>query len=225
MNRTVALESEFDELLIGGATAIRAEGKTPSRIRLIRILRDQTGLSLIKAGKAVDDFAERGVLQKLFGPGPYDAWLTAELEKARRLNKGINNTTLAKKLQHEGRVHYAAAGKTKLSGIAKSLLGLADAIDIVDDYLLRYGLKPVLGPYPFYGIIIVVITEAILFLPVLFIVHFALGYLLSGRPLTPAPFAFFFLLFLAERVWKNWRKLRSSKRWSSYDDARDRLPH
>lgn len=217
-------EGRYDDLLIGHAKSLQASGRTASLVRLSAMLHESGGMSRVEASRIVADFSERGVLQRLFSSGPYDVWLTGELEKARRLNQGINGTALAKKLQRERQVRYAA-DKTKLSNITKSLLGLADANDIVDDYFLRYGLKPIMGPYPLYGIIIVVIAEAILFLPILFLVHFALSSLFLGRPLTAAPFTFFFFLFLAERTWKNWRKLRSPNRWSSYDSARNRLPH
>ncbi len=217
------VDGKYDNFLISSAEALKASGITPSRTKLSAILRDSERLSLLEAHKVVEDFSERGVLQARFGSGPYDAWLTAQIELARRLNYGINNTALAKKLQRDGPNCHAGIGVRPVPAIAKSLLGLADAIGIVDDYLLRYGLKPVLGPFPYYGIAVVTITEALLFLPVLWAVHFALGSFV-GHPLTLPLFGFTLLLFTGERCWKNWRKLRSPKRWSSYDAARQRLP-
>ena len=218
-----AAEGEYDDFLIDAAEALKASGRTPSRTRLTAALRDAKRLSLLEASRAVEDFSERGVLQARFGPSPCDVWLTAELEKARRLNQGINSTILAKKLQRDSQTFYAGTSRTSALRISRSLLGFADARDVVDDYLLRYGLKPILGPYPYYGIAIVTVTEALLFLPMLWAVHYALGSLL-GHPLTFPLFGFVLLLFIGDRFWKNWRKLRSPERWSSYDAARERLP-
>ena len=222
MNLSVT-EGKFDDFLTSSAEALKASGKTPSRIRLVAALREAEHVSLLEANKIVEDFSERGILQEHLGPGPYDVWLTAELEKARRLNHGVNSTALAKKLQRDSHIYYAGTGPTSALAIAKSLLGLADALDVVEDYLLRYGLKPVLGPYPYYGIAIVTIAESLLFLPVLWAVHFALS-ILFGHPLTLPLFGFALLLFAGDRCWKNWRKLRSPKRWSGYDAACQKLP-
>ena len=218
-----AAEGEYNDFLIDAAEALKASGRTPSRTRLRAALRDAKRVSLLEASRAVEDFSERGGLQARFGSSPCDVWLTAEIEKARRLNQGINSTTLAKRLQRDSQTFDASTSRTPAPRIARSLLSLADAIDVVDDYLLRYGLKPVLGPYSYYGIAIVTITESLLFLPVLWAVHFALGSLL-GHPLTLPLFEFALLLFIGDRLWKNWRKLRSPQRWSSYDAARERLP-
>jgi hypothetical protein len=217
MDQSGSYGGKYDDLLISHAKAIKEAGQTPSNTRLVRALQNAARVSPLEARRVVDDFSERGVLQTLLGPGPYDEWLTAELEAARKLNRGVNGTSLAKKLQRENPAYQSSMSRNRL-------LGLADAIDIVDDYFVRYGLNSVLGPYPLGGIVIVVLAEAMLSLPVLWAVHFALNSLFFGRLVSGTPFVCFFLLFLAERAWKNWRKLRSAKRWSSYDAARDRLP-
>ena len=218
MNQAVLYSGKYDDLLIGCVKAINEAGQTPSNIRLIHALQSAVRISLVEASKAVDDFCERGVLQVLLGPGPYDEWLTAELEAARRWNRGLNGNSLARQLQS---AHPVFQGNTS----RHRLLGLANAVDTVDDYFVRYGLPSVLGPYPLSGVIIVVLTEALLFLPVSWAVHFGLSSLLLGRPASGTLFAFFSLLFLAGSTWKNWRKLRSPRRWKLYDAARDRLHH
>ena len=216
MGQKVSCDGKYDDLLISHALAIREAGGTPSNIRPAHALQSASRVAPVEARKAVDDFCERGVLQTLLGPGLYDEWLTAELEAARRLNRGLNGTILAKRLQQAHPAFQAAASRHRL-------LGLANVVDIVDDYLVRYGLPSVLGPYPLSGVVIVVLTEATLSLPVLWAIHYGLSALL-GHPVGGLPFVVFFLLFLAERAWKSWRKLRSPKLWDSYDAARDRMP-
>lgn len=217
MDQKVSYGGKYDDLLTGHARAIREAGETPSKTRLAHALRDEARVTAVEAGRAVDDFCERGALQTLFGPGPYDGRLTAELEAARRRNRGLNGIFLAKKLQ---RAHSAFQVDTNRS----RLLGLASAMDIVDDYFARYSLPSVLGPYPLSGVVIVVLIEVVLFLPVAWALHFALGTVLLGRPFNGTLFASFFVLFLLGSVRKNWRKLRSAERWNRYDAARDRLP-
>ena len=208
---------KYDDLLISHAQAIREAGEIPSKTRLTHALRGEARITFVEAGRAVDDFCERGALQTLFGPGPYDEWLTAELEAARRRNRGLNGNSLARKLEQ---THPDFQGDTDRS----RLLGLASAVDIVDDYFARYGLPSVLGPYTLVGIAIVVLTEAVLVLPVSWAAHFAFGTFLLGRPFNGPLFAYFYLFFVLGSIWKNWQKLRSAERWSRYDAARDRLP-
>jgi len=217
MDQSALYGGKYDDLLISHAMAIKEAGENPSKTRLTHALRGEVKVSRVEAFRAVDDFCERGTLQALFGSGPYDEWLTSELEVARRLNRGLNGTALAKRLQQ---AHPALQADTS----RHRLLGLASAIDIVDDYLARYGLPAVLGPYPLSGIVIIVLTEALLFFPVSWAFHFAFGTLLLGRPFNGTLFATFSLLFFMGSIWKNWQKLRSPKRWSRYDAARDRLP-
>ena len=217
MGQEVFYGGRYDDLLTSHARAIREAGEAPSKSRLVHALRGEARVSLVEAGRVVDDFCERGVLQALFGPGPYDEWLTAEIGAARRLNQGLNGTALAKRLQQAHPAFQADTSRHRL-------VGLANALDIVDEYLARYGLPSVLGPYPLGGVVVVALTEAALFLPVLWAIHYGISALLLGRPVGGLPFAAFFLLFLAERAWKGWRKLRSPRRWDIYDAARDRLP-
>lgn len=217
MDQQVFYGGKYDDLLTSHARAVWEAGELPSKTRLTHALRGETGVTAVEAGRAVDDFCERGALQALFGPGPYDGWLTAELEAARQRNLGLNGNSLAKKLQQ---MHPDFQGDTDRN----RLLGLADAMDIVDDYFARYGLPSVLGPYPLVGIAIVVLTEAVLVLPVSWAAHFAFGTFLLGRPFNGPLFAYLYLVFVLGSIWKNWQKLRSAERWSRYDAARDRLP-
>ena len=216
MDQAVSYGGKYDDLLIDHAKAIREAGGVPLKIRLAHALQSASRVAPVEARRAVDDFCERGVLQALFGFGPYDEWLTAQLKAARGLNRGLNGTSLAKQLQQAYPAFQTGTSRHRL-------LGLANAIDAVDDYLARYGLPSVLGPYPLGGVVIVILTEALLFLPVAWAVHFAVGSVL-GRPPSGTLVASFFLLFLMESTWKNWRKLRSPKRWGRYDAVRERLP-
>ena len=140
-----------------------------------------------------------------------------ELEAARSLNCSLSGSSLARKLEQAHPAFQADTSRYRL-------LGLANAIDIVDDYLARCGLPVVLGPYPLSGILIVVLTKALLFPPVSWAVHFVVGSVFLRRPFNGTLFATFFLLFFMGSIWKNWQKLRSPKRWSRHDAARDRLP-
>ena len=216
MDQTVSYGGKYDDLLTSHARAIREAGETPSKTRLACALRGEARVTAVESERVVDDFCERGALQTLFGPGPYDEWLTAELEAARRGNSGLNENSLARKLERAHPDFQADAPQSRL-------LGLASPSDIVDDYSARYGLPSVLGPYPVGGIVIVVLMKAALFFPILWAIHYGPNALL-GRPASGLPFVAFFLLFLAESSWKNWRRLRSPQRWDGYDAARDRLP-
>ncbi len=215
---------KYDDLLIECADAIRKADAILSPTSLAGALRDELKISLIEARRVVDDFCERGVLQEYLSAGPYDQWLTAELEAARKANHGISTTSLAKKLHRENPEGIIGTKQSKSRGRVQSALNLANTIYVVDEYFARYGLKGVLGPYPLGGVVIVTVFEALLFSPVFAAAHFAVSYALFGHPISWMLFFIFFLLFVAERTWRNWRKLRSPARWDSYDAARDRLP-
>ena len=217
MDQQVFYGGKYDDLLMSHARALREAGETPSKVRLAGALRGEARMTTVEAERAVDDFCERGVLRALFGPGPYDEWLTAELEAARRRNRGVSGVSLARELQRAHSDFQAGTSRSRL-------LGLASAIDIVDDYLARYGLPSVLGPCPLGGILIVVVTEALLLLPVSWAAHYAFGTFLLGRLFNGLLFACFFLLSFLVSTWGTWRKLRSAERWRRYDKARDRLP-
>jgi hypothetical protein len=215
---------KYDELLTAAVVDRKRTDRGVSQNGLTFALKRATGLSIREARRAVDDYCARGALQALLGDGPFDPWLTQRLEGCYLANRGISVVLLAKELRRAHPETLVDANLVNSGWAVSTAAGLANAVDVVEEYFARHALKHVLGPFPLAGVLIVTGFELLLMLPIAWIIHTAFVLLvpsLSAHAYIPTDA--FLLLLVGEQLLRNWRRTRSRTRWGSYEAARESL--
>lgn len=198
----------YDDFLTASVDERKKAGESISQGDLRLALKRQKGLDYREAHGVVQDYLRRGQLQARLGPGLYDDWLTNQIDAARVANRGVSAQSLARRLRREYPGDFSDPD-----------FAATHANDLVEEYFARYALKSTLGPPSLTSLLVTTSLEQILFLPLLWGIYSLLFY---GVHLSRRPTLTILLVSYLSDLVRNWRRVRSSDPWETYDAVR---PH